>query len=160
MDQHSISLISYQLFFILVLKIGKNNEKLQMKRGYFWGCSQRLAFCLHPSAQIEYFCSNMNLSHFWIFLQIICSYCDTFLNLFMFIYTAFWEVTSLLCNCDSSIPTSLHKEVEGYMGSDNLQLACVQPPTSLQMSFSIWSSWSKWSSWSRWSCLSSSSWLP
>ena len=27
-------------------------------------------------------------------------------------------------------PTSLHKEVEGYMGSDDLQLPCVQPPTS------------------------------
>ena len=36
------------------------------------------------------------------------------------------------------------------MGSDNLQLACLQPPTSLQIrwsSFSIWSSWSSLSSW-------------
>ena len=27
-------------------------------------------------------------------------------------------------------PTSLHKEVEGYMGSDDLQLARIQLPTS------------------------------
>ena len=28
-------------------------------------------------------------------------------------------------------PTSLHKQVGGYMRSDNLQLNCVQPPTSI-----------------------------
>ena len=27
-------------------------------------------------------------------------------------------------------PTFLHKQVGGYMGSDNLRLPCVQPPTS------------------------------
>ena len=31
----------------------------------------------------------------------------------------------------STRQTSLHKQVGGYMRSDNLQLACVQPPTSL-----------------------------
>ena len=30
-------------------------------------------------------------------------------------------------------PTSLHKEVGGYMRSDTLRLACAQPPTSLQI---------------------------
>ena len=31
------------------------------------------------------------------------------------------------------LPTSLHKQFGGYMGSDNLRLAYVQPPTSLQI---------------------------
>ena len=30
-------------------------------------------------------------------------------------------------------PTSLQKQVRGYMRLDNLQLVCVQPPTSLKI---------------------------
>ena len=39
----------------------------------------------------------------------------------------FREVAELLFSCP---PTSLSKQVGGYMRSDNLKLPCIQPPTS------------------------------